>query len=169
MRRWDGAMVDAACFEPRHPQDFVRGLKESHALPYTRPDVSNELSYSPTWGLIASLGNGSLEGTYNQITDSNGDSVITVIVRATIGSTTTFNAGNWTISVPVACGGVAATGHAEAATYGVTTFGTVSLAASATTASVKSNDNNRTWSDTVPKTWATGNTLYLTISYGTKV
>lgn len=38
--RWDGLMVCAdTCWEPRHPQDFLRARKEtSNRLPWTRPD-----------------------------------------------------------------------------------------------------------------------------------
>lgn len=36
--RWDGLMVDNACWEPRQPQDFLRAVKEtSNTLPWTRP------------------------------------------------------------------------------------------------------------------------------------
>ena len=27
---WNGLMVDARCWEPRHPQEFVRGRPETH-------------------------------------------------------------------------------------------------------------------------------------------
>lgn len=35
--RWDGAMVDWKCWEPRHPQDFVRGIPDNQATPWSRP------------------------------------------------------------------------------------------------------------------------------------
>lgn len=39
-KRWDGLMVDDACWETRQPQDFIRAVKEtSNTLPWTRPDV----------------------------------------------------------------------------------------------------------------------------------
>lgn len=31
-------MVDAACFEERHPQDFVRGVPERIAIKNPRPE-----------------------------------------------------------------------------------------------------------------------------------
>ena len=37
-KRWDSAMVCPQCFEKRNPQDFVRGVKESRPLPWTRPE-----------------------------------------------------------------------------------------------------------------------------------
>lgn len=37
-KRWDGFMVDDACWEPRHPQDFLKAVKESSQnLPWSRP------------------------------------------------------------------------------------------------------------------------------------
>lgn len=36
-KRWDGAYVDERCWEPRHPQDFVRAVRDNPALPVTRP------------------------------------------------------------------------------------------------------------------------------------
>lgn len=46
--RWDGLMVDDACWEPRQPQDFLRAIKEtSNILPWTRPsDIGEDLSPS---------------------------------------------------------------------------------------------------------------------------
>ena len=41
--RWDGLMVDEACWEPRQPQDFLRAVKEtSNTLPWTRPYDAGE-------------------------------------------------------------------------------------------------------------------------------
>lgn len=34
---WDGLRVDKDCWEPRHEQDFVRGVKES-TIPWSRPE-----------------------------------------------------------------------------------------------------------------------------------
>jgi len=36
-RDWQGFMVCAADWEPRHPQDFVRGLADPQAIPWARP------------------------------------------------------------------------------------------------------------------------------------
>ncbi len=35
--RWDNAMTCAQCWEPRHPQDFVRGVPDNMAVPWSRP------------------------------------------------------------------------------------------------------------------------------------
>lgn len=34
---WDGLLVDAKCFEERHPQDFIRGVPERIAIRDPRP------------------------------------------------------------------------------------------------------------------------------------
>lgn len=36
-KNWKGQYVDKRCFEPRHPQDFVRGKPDPQALPWTQP------------------------------------------------------------------------------------------------------------------------------------
>ena len=37
-QRWDGLKVDDDCWEPRQPQDFVRGVADYQAPPFTRPE-----------------------------------------------------------------------------------------------------------------------------------
>jgi hypothetical protein len=41
-KRWDGAIVHAdpneGCWETRHPQEFVRPVRDQFPLPFTRPD-----------------------------------------------------------------------------------------------------------------------------------
>ena len=39
-KRWDGALVDSRCWEPRHPQDFVKAKKDPLALSFSRPQVT---------------------------------------------------------------------------------------------------------------------------------
>ncbi len=41
--RWDKAMVCKDDWEPRHPQDFVRGVPDIQTPPWTRPVPA------PTW------------------------------------------------------------------------------------------------------------------------
>ena len=36
--RWDGLMVCSRDWEPRQPQDFVRGVADYQAPPFTRPE-----------------------------------------------------------------------------------------------------------------------------------
>lgn len=37
VREWDGKIVWREVYEPRHPQDFVRGVREDNSLPFARP------------------------------------------------------------------------------------------------------------------------------------
>lgn len=56
-KRWDGLMVCRDDWEPRHPQDFVRSVKES-TIPWSRPEPAEvfvEVSY---------IGNGYCEANY---------------------------------------------------------------------------------------------------------
>lgn len=38
---WRGLMVDADCFETRHPQDFIRVPHDNPAVPWTRPEAAD--------------------------------------------------------------------------------------------------------------------------------
>lgn len=35
---WTGLYVCKGCWEPRHPQDFLRGREEDTSVPFSRPD-----------------------------------------------------------------------------------------------------------------------------------
>ncbi|MBA4754558.1 MAG: hypothetical protein H2050_06990 [Sphingobium sp.] len=39
VRQWDGALVDRRFVDRRNPQDFVRGVPDKQALPYSRPET----------------------------------------------------------------------------------------------------------------------------------
>lgn len=41
-KRWDGLMVCEEDWESRHPQDFIRGHRESNQVPWTRPVVPDQ-------------------------------------------------------------------------------------------------------------------------------
>lgn len=47
-KRWDGLMTCSEDWEPRHPQDFVRGVADKIAPPYTRPEQEDEFIFSCT-------------------------------------------------------------------------------------------------------------------------
>lgn len=36
--QWDGLRVCKSCWEPRNPQDFVRGVQDNQSVPIARPD-----------------------------------------------------------------------------------------------------------------------------------
>lgn len=49
-KRWDGLMVCGPDWEPRHPQDFLRAIKEtSNKLPWSRPDDGGTATESPLY------------------------------------------------------------------------------------------------------------------------
>jgi len=41
-QRWDGLKVCSEDWEPRQPQDFVRGVADYQAPPWTRPEPANQ-------------------------------------------------------------------------------------------------------------------------------
>ncbi len=41
-KQWDGLMTCVFCYEKRNPQDFVRGRPDGHALPFTRPEGTDQ-------------------------------------------------------------------------------------------------------------------------------
>lgn len=47
-KEWNGLMVCRdTCWEPRHPQDFVRGVPDEQSVPWVRPEPADSfvLSY----------------------------------------------------------------------------------------------------------------------------
>ena len=52
VRRWDGAMTCKTCYEPRHPQDFIRVRDERVSVPFTRPEA--DLFVPQTTGVLFS-------------------------------------------------------------------------------------------------------------------
>ena len=38
-KEWTGFMVCFDCYEPRHPQDYVRSVPDDSSVPWTRPGV----------------------------------------------------------------------------------------------------------------------------------
>lgn len=41
-KEWQGLMTCSACYETRHPQDFVRAVRDEQAPPWTRPEPPDE-------------------------------------------------------------------------------------------------------------------------------
>lgn len=39
---WNNLIVDQRVFEPRQPQDFVRGVNDDQTVPYARPRTLNQ-------------------------------------------------------------------------------------------------------------------------------
>lgn len=47
VRQWDGEYVDRRFVDPRHPQDFVRGVRDDQSLPYARPEAPDTFILGP--------------------------------------------------------------------------------------------------------------------------
>ena len=47
-REWQGLIVRKEVFEPRQPQDFVRGVQDIQTVPYARPRPTNVFIQSRT-------------------------------------------------------------------------------------------------------------------------
>ena len=46
-KRWDGQMVCKDDLDPRHPQDFVRGVQDNNAIPFTYARVTDTFTDDP--------------------------------------------------------------------------------------------------------------------------
>jgi hypothetical protein len=44
--QWDNARVCWSCYDPRHPQDFVRPILDTSSPPWTRPDVPPVMNFT---------------------------------------------------------------------------------------------------------------------------
>lgn len=40
-KRWDGFIVCHSCWEPRHPQDFLRVKTDTITIPFSRPEAGD--------------------------------------------------------------------------------------------------------------------------------
>lgn len=87
-RRWDGYMVDERCFETRQPQDFVRGVADYQAPPFTRPEQSDV--YIPVTIIYDNYGQLPLQ----LITSTNNSSITILIVPSPLKSKQTLNGTN---------------------------------------------------------------------------
>lgn len=55
LKRWDGLMVCKACWEPRHPQDFIRAIPDMQKVPWTRPEATNQFVADTTLCTIETM------------------------------------------------------------------------------------------------------------------
>ena len=51
-KRWDGVMVCEADYETRQPQDFVRGVLDTQAPPWVRPQVQEQYTQAPLCSVV---------------------------------------------------------------------------------------------------------------------
>jgi len=75
--RWDKAWVCEKDFELRHPQDFVRGIKEKIAVPIARPD---SVDFTDSTTLTVAGVKGDLTITVASVTGIDDDDSIGVVL-----------------------------------------------------------------------------------------
>ena len=49
-KEWTGFYVCKDCYEPRHPQDFVKSVPDNTSVPWSRPDSNADSSYTDVGG-----------------------------------------------------------------------------------------------------------------------
>lgn len=154
---WTAALVTVAQFNTYIRDNMLAIL----------PSGTATTTYTPTWaGGSVSIGNGTLTGKYQQI----GKKVFLNIYL--VGGTTTNWGGatTWTFSVPVtaASDGVTYTGIVQTLDSG-TGFhaGVCALGSGGTTLTITPTtaSSANSYQSTVPMTWATGDSIYLSLVY----
>lgn len=122
-------------------------------------------TYVPVWassGTAVSLGNGTITGSYQQ-TGKRVSGRITL----TMGSTTTFGTGNYSVTLPVAMAGATWDSFASLTVRDASatvTYSYGAFATSTTTASGGSNADVR-WGPTNPITFAVGDVVTISFEY----
>lgn len=120
-------------------------------------------TFVPTWtGSISNpvIGNGTLSGEFFV---ANGMCQVTVTMVA--GSTTTFGSGVWSFALPVTCRSINAQRGSALAFDSGALFYTGIAAAAGTTVTATFDQTNTQAQSTVPFTWASGDSLSLTVTY----
>lgn len=126
-------------------------------------------TYTPTWTAATTnpvLGNGTITGRYRKI-----GRTVHMQIDLTMGSTTTYGTGAWSLTLPVAAGASTGSRIGVAQALGASRFpGQVVISAGATATSpffpaTSAVSNLSSATSTVPITWATGNELRITATY----
>lgn len=65
--RWDGLMTCRQDWNPRQPQDFVRGIPDPQAVPWSRPDTAPQFVFNPVTFAITDFYGEYLESFVNDI------------------------------------------------------------------------------------------------------
>lgn len=55
-KRWDGLITCSDDWEQRHPQDFIRGVKDEPSVPFSRPEPEDNFDASPACYIFESSG-----------------------------------------------------------------------------------------------------------------
>jgi hypothetical protein len=120
-------------------------------------------TYVPTWtGAVSNpvIGNGALAGEFFV---ANGMCQVTIQMNA--GSTTTFGSGTWSFALPVTCRSINSQMGSALALDAGTLYYVGTAFASGTVMQVTFDQTGNQAQATVPFTWATGDTLQMTVSY----
>lgn len=87
-KEWNGSLVCEDCYEPRHPQDFVKSVKES---PSAKGIVTSEISKAPTLEGGADAGDANLTLTVGLSNYYNSfDTTLTANRTVTLSTTNAF-------------------------------------------------------------------------------
>lgn len=126
-------------------------------------------TYTPTWTAATTnpvLGNGTIVGRYKRI-----GKTVHLQIDLTMGSTTTYGSGAWSVSLPVAAAASSGSRIGTAQALGGSRFpGQVVISPSATATSPffpssSSVSNLSSAAATTPFAWANGNELRITVTY----
>lgn len=60
-KEWNGLMVCKECYEPRHPQDFVKGVKDDQSVEWTRPEGTDVETDTSGWVTPTSVPDGTFD------------------------------------------------------------------------------------------------------------
>ncbi len=60
-KTWDNFYVCKECWEPRHPQDFVKGVKDDPSVPWTRPEQTSTETDTSGWATPTTVPDGTFD------------------------------------------------------------------------------------------------------------
>ena len=60
-KTWDGYYVCKDDWEPRHPQDFLRGKKDDQSVEWTRPESPDTETDTSSWAEPTSVPSGTFD------------------------------------------------------------------------------------------------------------
>lgn len=130
-----------------------------------------EQSFTPAWtGSITNpaIGNGSMQFFWKRSGRS-----IRVRGRITMGSTTTYGSGIWSLGLPTAIPGVTSNGRAVGAAQGLDTgtayiVGACFIADGGTVINMNHHGGSNLWGQLIPQTWAIGDEFSIDITIALK-
>ena len=75
-KEWTGWMVCESCWEPRHPQEFLRGQPEDENVDWSRPDTRENIDTYDDTDATLTVGTSQILNNWN--TDLTADRTITL-------------------------------------------------------------------------------------------